>query len=103
MELLNGTVDERNPAPVNRWFIRVYPIIYRVFTPSFWWCRISPIHSMSHLAIHSYRDSWMAPAMESIDIDLAPLLQPPQSAPAGPKDTLHHHQTFINNKWHMAI
>ena len=35
----------RNPAPVGRWFIHVYPSIYRVSNgfnhPSFWWCRIS--------------------------------------------------------------
>jgi hypothetical protein len=43
----NGVVivDGRNPAPIDRWFIMVYPTIYKVSTicPR---CRISSIHSM---------------------------------------------------------
>ena len=31
----------RNPAPVDRWFIP----LFIGFQPSFWWCRISSIHS----------------------------------------------------------
>ena len=36
------TVDGRNPAPVDRWFIPWF----LGFQPSFWWCRISSIHSI---------------------------------------------------------
>jgi len=28
--MLTTTVDGRNPAPVNRWFIHVYPINYKL-------------------------------------------------------------------------
>ena len=41
------TVDGRNPAPADRWFIHVYPTIYRVSTiQGGAGCRISSIHSM---------------------------------------------------------
>ena len=34
------TVDARNPAPVDRWFIP----LFIGFSPSVWWCRISSTH-----------------------------------------------------------
>ena len=33
----------RNPASVDRWFIS----LFKGFQPSFWWCRISSMHSIS--------------------------------------------------------
>ena len=48
----NNTVDGRNPAPVDRWF-RFIPLFIG-FQPSFWWCRISSIHSMSRATPTAY-------------------------------------------------
>ena len=33
----NSTVDGRNPAPVDRWFIPLFSIIYRLSTIQHWW------------------------------------------------------------------
>ena len=38
------TVDGKNPAPVDRWFLPLLSLFIG-FQPSFWWCRISPINS----------------------------------------------------------
>jgi hypothetical protein len=40
--LMFTTVDGRNPAPIDRWFIP----LFIGFQPSFWWCRISPINCL---------------------------------------------------------
>ena len=45
----SDTVDGRNPAPVDRWFIP----LFIGFQPSFWWCRISPISITARLVRHS--------------------------------------------------
>ena len=37
------TVDGRNPTPVDRWFI---PLFFIGVQPSFWWCRISSMHTI---------------------------------------------------------